>query len=378
MASTARPSSSPLRRAARPHADGRHGGTAAGPGRRPGHDTVSRPDGGGHRQPRHRCALQAHPAKGLSMQKVIEYWGADARGINSEFADMQAAGATWARVSLPYGAAGAAGMARVVSAARAHHVRLVVVLGKPGNQKDIGTAANRAAYRSWVTGTVRRFSVEREVLGGPERAEPALRLVDRQPPRQQPGGLRRGGAPLRDAARGRLPLHQGRRPHRRGPVRWAVRVDGGALPRGAADDQRVALLRRDVLPPVRPDTGARVGAVHRRSARGSTRAPRGPGSRSGSPRSATTPRGPTRAATSRTRRSRRATSPTRCAGSTPPRVARCSGTRCTGRTRPTPATGWRPRTRPRSPCAACPPSRPSAPSDRRAPAGPGVRRSRPG
>jgi hypothetical protein len=99
----------------------------------------------------------ARPAKGLSMQKLIEYWGANARGINSEFADMQAAGATWARVSLPYGAAGAAGMARVVSAARAHHVRLIVVLGKPGNQKDIGTAANRAAYRSWVTGTVRRF-----------------------------------------------------------------------------------------------------------------------------------------------------------------------------------------------------------------------------
>ena len=165
------------------------------------------------------------------MQKLIEYWGANARGINSEFADMQAAGATWARVSLPYGAAGAAGLARVVSAARAHHVRLVVVLGKPGNQKDVGTTANRAAYRSWVTGTVRRFKASVkywEVLN-----EPNLRsvLVDRQPSRQQPGGLRRGGTPLRDAARGRLPLHQGGRPHRRGAVRWAVRVDGGALPR---------------------------------------------------------------------------------------------------------------------------------------------------
>ncbi len=124
----------------------------------------------------------AHPAKGLSMQKVIEYWGADARGINSEFADMQAAGATWARVSLPYGAAGAAGMARVVSAARAHHVRLVVVLGKPGNQKDIGTAANRAAYRSWVTGTVRRFasSVKYwEVLNEPNL--PSAWSIDNRP-----------------------------------------------------------------------------------------------------------------------------------------------------------------------------------------------------
>src|SRR3954470_22028310 len=65
-------------------------------------------------------AAVARPAKGLSMQKLIEYWGANARGINSDFADMQAAGATWARVSLPYGAAGAAGMSRVVSAARAH------------------------------------------------------------------------------------------------------------------------------------------------------------------------------------------------------------------------------------------------------------------
>ena len=75
---------------------------------------VSRPGGGGHRRRTAARCKPAHPAKGLSMQKVIEYWGADARGINSEFADMQAAGATWARVSLPYGAAGAAGMARVV------------------------------------------------------------------------------------------------------------------------------------------------------------------------------------------------------------------------------------------------------------------------
>ena len=60
-------------------------------------------------------------------------------------------------MSLPYGAAAAGQLARVVAAAKAHRVRLVVVLEKPAPLKDLGTAANRAAYRSWVTGTVRRF-----------------------------------------------------------------------------------------------------------------------------------------------------------------------------------------------------------------------------
>jgi hypothetical protein len=60
-------------------------------------------------------------------------------------------------VSLPYGTVSGSRMVTVANAARAHHVHLLVVLAKPGNQKDVGTPADRAAYRSWVTGTVRRF-----------------------------------------------------------------------------------------------------------------------------------------------------------------------------------------------------------------------------
>ena len=102
-------------------------------------------------------ARAPRPVKGISMQQLLPYWGANARGITSDVADAGAVGATWARVSLPYGAAAAGQLARVVAAANAHRVRLVVVLEKPAPLNDLGTAANRAVYRSWVVGTVRRF-----------------------------------------------------------------------------------------------------------------------------------------------------------------------------------------------------------------------------
>lgn len=102
-------------------------------------------------------ARAPRPVKGISMQQLLPYWGANARGLTSDLADAGAVGATWARVSLPYGAAAAGQLARVVAAANAHRVRLVVVLEKPAPLNDLGTAANRAVYRSWVVGTVRRF-----------------------------------------------------------------------------------------------------------------------------------------------------------------------------------------------------------------------------
>src|SRR5689334_20697242 len=102
-------------------------------------------------------ARAPRPVKGISMQQLLPYWGANARGITSDLADTQAAGATWARVSLPYGTAAANQLAMVVAAANAHRVRLVVVLEKPAPLNDLGTDANRAVYRSWVVGTVRRF-----------------------------------------------------------------------------------------------------------------------------------------------------------------------------------------------------------------------------
>src|SRR5690242_16152083 len=103
------------------------------------------------------AAPAPRPVKGISMQQLLPYWGANARGITSDLADTQAAGATWARVSLPYGTAAANQLAMVVAAANAHRVRLVVVLEKPAPLNDLGTDANRAVYRSWVVGTVRRF-----------------------------------------------------------------------------------------------------------------------------------------------------------------------------------------------------------------------------
>ena len=43
-------------------------------------------------------------AKGVSLRPFAEYWGANVNGMKSDFADMAAAGITWARIDTKYSA----------------------------------------------------------------------------------------------------------------------------------------------------------------------------------------------------------------------------------------------------------------------------------
>jgi hypothetical protein len=109
-------------------------------------------------------------AKGVALYDFLEFWGDDAAGMRTAFGELHAAGVTWARLHLAYGPRASTRLAAAASAAKAHGVRLVVVLHKPPPFKDLGTPADRAAYRAWVAVTVRRFKASVhywEIMGEP-------------------------------------------------------------------------------------------------------------------------------------------------------------------------------------------------------------------
>jgi hypothetical protein len=109
-------------------------------------------------------------AKGVALYDFLEFWGDDAAGMRTAFGELHAAGVTWARLHLAYGPRASTRLAAAASAAKAHGIRLVVVLHKPPPFKDLGTPADRAAYRAWVAVTVRRFKASVhywEIMGEP-------------------------------------------------------------------------------------------------------------------------------------------------------------------------------------------------------------------
>ena len=109
-------------------------------------------------------------AKGVALYDFLEFWGDDAAGMRTAFGELQAAGVTWARLHLAYGPRAGTRLEAATVAARAHGIRLVVVLHKPPPFKDLGTPADRAAYRVWVAATVKRFKASVrywEIMGEP-------------------------------------------------------------------------------------------------------------------------------------------------------------------------------------------------------------------
>ena len=109
-------------------------------------------------------------AKGVALYDFLEFWGDDAAGMKTAFSELHTAGVTWARLHLAYGPRAATRLAAAVAGARAHGIQLVVVLHKPPPFKDLGTPADRAAYRVWVAATVTRFKASVrywEVMGEP-------------------------------------------------------------------------------------------------------------------------------------------------------------------------------------------------------------------
>jgi Glycosyl hydrolase catalytic core len=101
-------------------------------------------------------AAAAATGKGVALRDVGRYWGDNSRGIVSDVRDIDAAGATWIRMDLEPTAGSAAALGVAVQAAKARGIQLLVVLRKPPPLKDLGTRADRAAYRAFVRQAVAR------------------------------------------------------------------------------------------------------------------------------------------------------------------------------------------------------------------------------
>jgi hypothetical protein len=99
----------------------------------------------------------APDAKGVSWLHPAEYWGSNHAGIDTDLADMNMAGITWARVDLDYSTAPNPNFDYVVQAAQQHHIHLLARVwdAPPGN--DIGTDQDRATYRAWLAQMVARY-----------------------------------------------------------------------------------------------------------------------------------------------------------------------------------------------------------------------------
>ena len=95
--------------------------------------------------------------KAVSLYDFIEFWGDNAAGMEADFNELEAAGATWARLRLASSPAAADRFGSVVAAAQRHHIQLVVILEKPAPLLDLGSPADQHAYRSWVAQIVRRY-----------------------------------------------------------------------------------------------------------------------------------------------------------------------------------------------------------------------------
>jgi Glycosyl hydrolase catalytic core len=95
--------------------------------------------------------------KGVAIGDVAHFWGGYRAGMDSDFADMNAGDISWARVDLYYSSTPDPNFDAAVQIAHAHHVNLVVTVKKGPPENDLGTAADRAAYRTWLAQMVNRY-----------------------------------------------------------------------------------------------------------------------------------------------------------------------------------------------------------------------------
>ena len=95
--------------------------------------------------------------KGLSLRPFAEYWGSNTAGMNSDFADMRAGNISWARMDLFKTPSPNPAFDTAIQAAKNHGINVVVVVHKTAPEKDLGTDADRAAYRTWLAEMVNRY-----------------------------------------------------------------------------------------------------------------------------------------------------------------------------------------------------------------------------
>jgi hypothetical protein len=104
----------------------------------------------------------AGPDKGVSVPHLHNYWGANAAGLVSDFADMEGGNITWLRTGALRPASSLGGDTTdghqvIVDLAHASGVRLLVGLNKNDPVRDLGTEEQRQAWREWLGNTVDRF-----------------------------------------------------------------------------------------------------------------------------------------------------------------------------------------------------------------------------
>jgi hypothetical protein len=104
-------------------------------------------------------ALETAPVgtKGVALRPLVQYWGSNTAGMNSDFNDLNGANVTWARLDLVKTSSPDPNFDAAVQAAKAHNVNLVVTVKKPPPSNDLGTDADRAAYRAWLSEMVNRY-----------------------------------------------------------------------------------------------------------------------------------------------------------------------------------------------------------------------------
>jgi hypothetical protein len=96
-------------------------------------------------------------AKGVALRPFAEYWGANIAAMRGDFEDLRSLGATWARLDLYRTDPPDPAFDAAVEAARSVGIRLVVSVHKPSPTHDLGSDADRAAYRAWLGRTVDRL-----------------------------------------------------------------------------------------------------------------------------------------------------------------------------------------------------------------------------
>jgi hypothetical protein len=101
--------------------------------------------------------VNSSTGKGVSLRPFAEYWGSNTAGMNSDFADMKAGKISWARLDLFHTASPNPAFDAAIQAAKNNGIRVVVVVHKTAPVKDLGTDADRAAYRSWLAAMVNRY-----------------------------------------------------------------------------------------------------------------------------------------------------------------------------------------------------------------------------
>ena len=95
--------------------------------------------------------------KGVTLRPFVQYWGSNRAGMDSDFADIKAGGITWAGIDLFNTASPDPNFDYAVQAAKAHGINLLVTVHKTSPERDLGTDADRAVYRTWLGQMVDRY-----------------------------------------------------------------------------------------------------------------------------------------------------------------------------------------------------------------------------